>query len=295
MTERRRPLIVGEVLFDVMPDGNRVLGGAPFNVAWHLEAFGLQPLVVTRVGADETGDRVIAAMEAWGMDMSGVQRDSLHPTGVVQVDLEDGEPTFHILPEQAYDHVDGERAARLIDGSGFSLLYHGSLFSRGEVSRAALDHLKTVSVLPVFMDVNLRDPWWTRTHVDALVGQARWVKLNQDELSSLAGGSDTVAAVGFREANGLASVIVTRGGEGVVVIDDEGAFEAAPPADVEVVDTVGAGDAFSAVFILGLARNWSTELTLKRALSFAAAVCTVPGATTADRRLYEICDRQEWW
>jgi fructokinase len=295
MTDRRRPLVVGEVLFDVMPEGVRVLGGAPFNVAWHLQAFGLQPLIVTRVGTDQSGDQVVASMEAWGMDTSGVQRDSVHPTGVVRVDLKDGEPTFHILPEQAYDYADGELAAQLISTGGFSLLYHGSLFSRGEVSRSALDRLKQISALPVFMDVNLRDPWWMREHLDTSVAAARWVKLNEYELDSLAGGSDAAAAGGFRKANGLASVIVTRGGNGAVVVDETGAYEAAPPANVKVVDTVGAGDAFSAVFILGLAMGWSVDLTLERALAFAASVCTVPGATTADHQVYEICERQGWW
>jgi fructokinase len=283
------------VLFDVMPEGARVLGGAPFNVAWHLQAFGLQPLMVTRVGIDQSGDEVVASMEAWGMDTSGVQRDSAHPTGMVQVDLDGGEPTFHILPERAYDYVDGERAARLTSAGGFSLLYHGSLFSRSEVSRSALDSLKQVSTLPIFMDVNLRDPWWTRKRVEASVLDARWVKLNEDELASLAGGFDTAAADDFRRANGLTSVIVTRGGNGAAVVNDTGHFEVAPPANVKVVDTVGAGDAFSAVFILGLAMSWSVELTLDRALSFAAAVCTVPGATTADRRFYEVFERQGWW
>ncbi len=106
MSEGQRPLIFGEVLFDVMPDGTRVLGGAPFNVAWHLEAFGLRPLMITRVGVDESGDEVLTAMASWGMDTSGVQRDDTYPTGRVEVDLDDGEPTFHILPDQAYDHLD---------------------------------------------------------------------------------------------------------------------------------------------------------------------------------------------
>ena len=111
MTEASmRPLIVGEVLFDVMPGGTRVLGGAPFNVAWHLEAFGLRPLLITRVGVDESGDEVLAAMASWGMDTSAVQRDDAHPTGRVQVELEGGEPTFQILPNQAYDHLDRDQA-----------------------------------------------------------------------------------------------------------------------------------------------------------------------------------------
>ena len=295
MTEGRRPLIVGEVLFDEMPDGIRVLGGAPFNVAWHLEAFGLRPLVITRVGVDESGDEVLTAMESWGMDTSGVQRDDFHPTGHVQVDLHDGEPTFHILPDQAYDHLDCGLAVRAMAGEPLSLMYHGSLISRGEVSRSALDGLKAEPGHPVFIDVNLRDPWWKRGEVVASVRQARWVKLNEVELGLLAGGSDVEAAKAFRGDHELDAVIVTRGGRGAVVVHGDGIFDVTPPVEVEVVDTVGAGDAFSAVFILGLANGWPTDLTLERAIEFAAAVCTVPGATTEDRRLYSRFENQGWW
>ena len=295
MTEGWRPLIVGEVLFDEMPDGIRVLGGAPFNVAWHLEAFGLRPLVITRVGVDESGDEVLTAMESWGMDTSGVQRDDFHPTGHVQVDLHDGEPTFHILPDQAYDHLDCGLAVQAMAGEPLSLMYHGSLISRGEVSRSALDVLKAEPGHPVFIDVNLRNPWWSREDVVALVRSARWVKVNENELALLAGASDSAAAEAFRIDYELDAVIVTRGGRGAVVVDGDGIFEATPPAEVEVVDTVGAGDAFSAVFILGLANGWPIELSLERAIEFAAAVCMVPGATTEDRRLYSRFENQGWW
>jgi fructokinase len=286
MTIDRRPLVFGEVLFDVMPDGTRVLGGAPFNVAWHLEAFGLRPLMITRVGADDSGDEVLAAMASWGMDTSGVQRDDAHPTGRVQVELEDGEPTFHILPDQAYDQVDREVAVQLASTESFGLMYHGSLISRGEVSRSALDGVKGSTELPVFVDVNLRDPWWERKDVMASVDQARWVKLNEAELELLAGSFEVETAETFRSDHGLDAVIVTRGGWGAVVVDGNGTYHAAPPAQVEVVDTVGAGDAFSAMFILALVEEWSTETTLERALEFAAALCTVRGATVRDRGFY---------
>jgi fructokinase len=157
-----RPLIVGEVLFDVMPDGTRVLGGAPFNVAWHLEAFGLRPLMLTRVGADQSGDEVLQAMASWGMDTAGVQLDPAHATGSVQVELEDGEPTFRILPDQAYDHLDRDLAVKLATSETCGLMYHGSLISRTGFSRSALDGVKESTGLPVFVDVNLRDPWWQR-------------------------------------------------------------------------------------------------------------------------------------
>ena len=286
---------MGEVLFDVMPEGARVLGGAPFNVGWHLEAFGLRPLMITRVGVDDSGDEVLTAMESWGMDTSGVQRDDEHPTGRVQVELDDGEPTFHIFPDQAYDYLDGDGAMHSMAGEEFSLLYHGSLISRGEVSRSALGGLKDESGLPVFVDVNLRNPWWNQEDVVASIRRARWVKLNEAELGQLAGASGASAAEALRKDHGLDAVIVTRGGHGAVVVDGDGTCEAAPPAEVQVVDTVGAGDAFSSVFILGAARGWSTGLTLERAVEFAAVVCTVPGATTRDRRLYSRFENDGWW
>ena len=290
-----RPLIVGEVLFDVMPDGTRVLGGAPFNVAWHLEAFGLRPLLITRVGVDESGNEVLAAMASWGLDTSGVQRDDAYPTGRVQVELEDGEPTFHILPDQAYDHVDREVAVQLANTESFGLMYHGSLISREKVSRSALDGLKEGAGLPVFVDVNLRDPWWHHEEVVAAVRQARWAKLNETELDLLAGASDAETATVFRADHELDAVIVTRGGRGAVVVDGGEVVEATPAGEVDVVDTVGAGDAFSAVFILGLANGWPTDLTLERAIEFAAAVCMVPGATTKNRRLYSKFEDQGRW
>jgi fructokinase len=291
----RRPLIVGEVLFDVMPDGSRVLGGAPFNVAWHLEAFGLRPLVVTRVGTDDSGDEVQTAMEAWGMDTSGVQRDEVYSTGCVQVDLKDGEPTFDILANQAYDHLDRREATQSIAGKTFSLLYHGSLISRGADSSSALADLRERSDSPVFVDVNLRDPWWNRVDVVASVRRATWVKVNEAELGLLGGASDPFAAEVFRKDHQLDAVIVTRGGRGALVVDGGGTFESAPPDEVQVVDTVGAGDAFSAVFILGLTHGWATDLILERALEFAAAVCTLPGATSMDRQLYSAFEDRGWW
>jgi fructokinase len=251
--------------------------------------------MITRVGTDDSGDEVLAAMASWGMDTSGVQRDDTYPTGRVEVELDGGEPTFHILPDQAYDHLDGGLAVRSAAGSTFSLLYHGSLISREKVSRSALGGLKEGAGLPVFVDVNLRDPWWQHEEVVAAVRQARWAKLNETELDLLAGASDAETATVFRADYELDAVIVTRGGRGAVVVDGGEVVEATPAGEVDVVDTVGAGDAFSAVFILGLADGWPTDLTLERAIEFAAAVCMVPGATTKNRRLYSKFEDQGWW
>lgn len=183
------PLVFGEALFDCFPDGAEVLGGAPFNVAWHLAAFGLGPVFLSRVGEDALGERIEVAMREQGMTTLGVQRDPEYPTGSVQVSLADGEPSYEILPNRAYDHID---AAALPPLPEQALLYHGSLALRSSVSADALRMLRGRLSPAVFLDVNLRDPWWQKeTLVDLLEGAA-FVKLNLDELALLAPDGDDV-------------------------------------------------------------------------------------------------------
>ncbi|MBU0499673.1 MAG: carbohydrate kinase [Gammaproteobacteria bacterium] len=281
-----RPILFGEVLFDQFPDGSRVLGGAPFNVAWHLQAFGANPLLISRVGVDIEGDEITGAMAAWGMDLSGIQRDLDHATGAVQVSLAGGEPRFEILANQAYDFIDPAQLPPIKEGA---LLYHGSLALRNQVSRTALDAL-LASGTPVFLDVNLRPPWWDRARLDDLLKGARWVKLNQDELMELEGeeGNLEQKARRFLDRQGLEALFLTQGKAGALALSAKGdRIEARPQAVAEVVDTVGAGDAFASVLILGLIRGWGLADSLRRAQSFAASLVAVRGATVSDRAFYE--------
>jgi fructokinase len=288
-----QPVVVGEVLYDVFPDGTRTLGGAPFNVAWHLQAFGLQPLLITRIGEDPEGSEIIDAMTSWGLDPTGVQHDTGRPTGRVRVDVEDGEPSFTILPDQAYDNLDRDAALAVIEGLDISLVYHGTLIARSAASRSTVEAIRGLERIPAFVDVNLRDPWWDSSTVTSLLRGARWVKLNRDELDRLsdpaAVGTDPgvgAAARAVLRQYGVSQLIVTKGAEGASVFEADLLTEGVPPTMQPVVDTVGAGDAFSAVWIAGLYLGWPTETTLKRALGFAAEVCTVRGAITDDRSLY---------
>ncbi|MBI2572055.1 MAG: carbohydrate kinase [Candidatus Schekmanbacteria bacterium] len=292
------PLVFGEALYDSFPDGSAVLGGAPFNVAWHLQGFGLAPLFITRVGRDELGERMIAAMRAWGMDTRGVQTDPRHPTGSVAVSFRGHEPSFSIVPEQAYDFIDGELAAALMQDGSPGLLYHGSLIARHSASRDALARLRSAG-LSVFLDVNLRAPWWQRPWLDDALRSARWGKVNEHELRVLAApdatgddgddGDDDVSARGqrLRREYGLELLVVTRGAAGALLLTAAGATAAAPHDTAAIVDTVGAGDAFSAVTILGLLRGWSLPQMAVRAVELAGAVCRMRGATGHDRALYQ--------
>jgi fructokinase len=282
----QRIVIFGEVLYDCFPDQSAVLGGAPFNVAWHLQAFGLSPLFVSRVGDDPLGRRIRDAMQDWGLDTSALQFDARHPTGRVEVTLEAGQPRFAIVPEQAYDFIDARDLPSVDD---CALLYHGSLALRQDDSRQALERLKQCCRGKVFLDVNLRNPWWRPDAVRGWLDAADWVKLNDDELVQLRPQSTAEgrAMQDLLEAHALELLIVTRGAAGAVLISAAGEEVAvAPSGRVAVVDTVGAGDAFTSVLLLGLTRGWPLSQTLERAQEFASAIVGVRGATVADPGFY---------
>lgn len=288
MTLTGRPALFGEVLFDHFPGGEVVLGGAPFNVAWHLSAFGARPLLISRVGNDPLGRRIRDTMRSWGMDTAGLQLDSAHPTGTVEVSIDNDEPHYDIVEHRAWDYIDADRLPPLSDAA---LLYHGSLALRSPVSRRALDQLHSMLGAPVFIDVNLRPPWWARNEIDSRLDAARWAKLNEDELDILAPAGDDLAqrAAALQQVHRLDLLITTRGGAGALAHDSDGrALQVEPPEVGKLVDTVGAGDAFTAVIILGLLHDWGLEQTLRRAQIFASAIVGIRGATPQDRNFYTL-------
>jgi len=280
------PVIFGEVLFDCFPDGNSVLGGAPFNVAWHLQAFGLSPLVISSVGDDDLGREVNAAMQSWHMRTEGLQLDPRHPTGSVDIEFKQGEPYYSIVEHRAYDYID---AALLPPLPEDKLLYHGSLALRNNASREALTVLKASNTGTVFMDVNLRDPWWEKEYVQQLADDADWVKLNEDELTQLGAGNGDIQsrADTFLHKHQLKGLVVTLGEKGAIALTSSGEYvEVKPVLTQTVIDTVGAGDAFTSVLILGLSHNWPLEQTVQRAQNFASMLVCQQGATVHDHEFY---------
>jgi len=282
----QRPVIFGEVLFDRFADGSVVLGGAPFNVAWHLQAFGRAPLFISRVGDDPLGHRIRDTMHGWEMDTSGLQLDSAHPTGSVDIRIVDGEPGFDIVDNQAYDFIDPAAMPPLPD---CALLYHGSLAVRNAGSRQALQQLQQGRDLQRLVDVNLRPPWWQRESVMALLQGARWIKLNEAELALLVPEADTLQAQmqQLQQRCGFELLVITRGAAGALVLESTGAQSSVvPQGSGAVMDTVGAGDAFTSVVILGLLQGWEVPLMLERAQTFASAITRIRGATCADPGFY---------
>ena len=287
-------VLFGEVLADIFPDCS-VLGGAPFNVARHLKAFGRNPVLVTRVGNDATGDEVLNVMSQNRMETGGIQFDKRHPTGQVRVDFENGIHRFEILPMQAYDFIHPAVARMIRLTLNPVLVYFGTLAQRNEISRRALKTLLSSTGAAKFLDINLRAPWYDEKMLRLSLQYANILKLNADELVLMAEMiklPEGKPQNQVRELMGqydLEQVVVTCGSKGAWQMDREGEVVETGESKriTTVVDTVGAGDGFAAVYILGSLRHWPVAMTLARANAFAAAICGIRGAVPDHADFYE--------
>ncbi|PLA73433.1 carbohydrate kinase [Hydrogenovibrio sp. SC-1] len=287
MTPSSNPLIFGEALFDCFDSGEQVLGGAPFNIAWHLEALGDAPYFISKVGQDALGERILNQASQWGMATETLQTDSQHPTGQVAISIIDGEPHYDIRQNCAYDFIDLKSAANL---PKTGLLYHGSLALRHPHSRKTFETLVNKGDYQRFLDVNLREPWWQKQTILDWIAQASWVKLNHHELHQLEFTDPLIqnAMLDFQQHFPNAQLIVTRGEVGTIVLTQDGHFfEHTPPKVNHIIDTVGAGDAFTAVYIHGLISKWPIQKTLEVAQAFASQIIGNRGATSADPQFYK--------
>ncbi|WP_035244527.1 carbohydrate kinase family protein [Desulfonatronovibrio hydrogenovorans] len=292
--------VFGEVLFDVFPDQKRVLGGAPFNVACHLKGFGLDPLFMSRVGNDDLGKEAVRAMDSWSLCLCGLQLDKVRPTGTVRIRFKDDEPSYDIKDNVAYDYIAWEMP-NLPGSRGAGLIYHGTLAARNQVSAQSLYKMIQSNGSCVFCDINLRDPWWSTKLVRDILSWCSYLKVNEDELRVVAdvsgiGGSSDIrkTARALQLKHNLKCLIVTLGsqGAGLYPAGEDDYFSEAPEVS-GFQDSVGAGDAFSSVFLLGLVEAWPWEQILARAVYFAARICQVKGAVPKDRSLYRSI-RQKW-
>lgn len=292
-------LLFGELLADRFPD-REVPGGAPFNVAHHLQGLsgrqGPTPILISRIGKDPLGTRLLAACEAAGLATTGIQRDALHPSGRVEVvfDSIGGPHRFVIPPDQAWDYIHADTARKLALMYRTKQLYFGTLAQRA-ASRHALQRLLRQTRIAAFLDVNLRDPWIDADVLRWSLARAETVKLNEEELHRIAdllgvgGGEPGRVGEHLIRAFDIPRLLVTRGEHGAWLLDGTGdRLATAPDArPVDVVDSVGAGDAFAAVFLLGLILNWPARVGLERAHQFAGAVCGLHGAVPQDAAFYE--------
>lgn len=271
----------GEVLWDLFPDAER-LGGAPANVAYHLAALGRETALVSRVGDDGPGRRALAALAAARVDVSAVQIDPARPTGAVEVHLDGGEARYRLRAGCAWEHIEFDGAAAAAVAGAHAICF-GTLSQRQAPARGALEAAlaaRDAGCLAV-CDLNLRPGEQDRDLVRWALGAADLVKLNEREEAQLAAMFDIRDVVGWLLGPlGMRQVALTRGAAGSTLFTaageriDQTGFPAAPGGD-----TVGCGDAFTAVWIDGVLAGAPLPRALAAACRYAACVAGQPGAT----------------
>ena len=271
---------VGEILWDALPAG-LFLGGAPFNVACHLHSLGARTEVISRLGRDRLGVEALRRVRGKGLSTDLIQLDDHLPTGFVTVSLEgEGGPAYEIHAPAAWDAIEATEAS-LRQAARARAVVFGSLAQRNPVSHRGIRRICQAAPLRVF-DVNLRPPHDDVDVVRESLEMAGIVKLNQEELGRMAAWFDLptglrVAALALAERFHCDTLCVTRGEEGAALLH-RGRWLEHPGYPVEVVDTVGAGDAFLAALLHGLLTGVPDEMLLGRACRLGAYVASCPGA-----------------
>lgn len=276
---------IGEVLWDIFPDGKK-MGGAPTNFVWHVSQFGASGCLVSAVGEDELGREIRESLALKGV--SGLVENVPFPTGTVEVELDgEGIPRYDITENVAWDNIPYSPELEALASEARAVCF-GSLAQRSVVSRATIDRF--LDAMPhgddrlVVFDVNLRQGFYDKEIVTGSLDRCNILKINDEELITVS------RMLGFPgldleglcrrllEEYNLKVVILTCGVNGSYVFTaDEVSF--LPTPEVEVADTVGAGDSFTAAFIASLMKGKSIKDAHATAVRASAFVCTQNGAT----------------
>lgn len=271
-TDIHQVVCFGEVLFDIFPSGP-VPGGAPMNVAYHLHKQKKNPAVITKIGIDEEGKKLINFFSGAGLCTDYFQVDCEYETGKVYARLNEyKEAVYDILMPVAWDFIQWENGLEKVVKEA-SFFVYGSLAARDKVSRGTLFRCLEMAKNKV-LDINLRAPHFNKRTVEELMHKADLLKMNVAELELITGWFSDYEGIEDRvkfiaDKFSFAGVAVTMGGEGAMLYMD-GALIRYKGVKVDVVDTVGCGDAFLA----GLLSKLTEEASPEEALVYASRLGT---------------------
>lgn len=277
---------LGEVLWDLFLEGEQ-FGGAPANFACHAGVSGGAATMVSAIGSDHRGQAALEILQSYGVDVSLIEVKSNAPTGTVAVIVNDeGKPTFTIHEGSAWDAInwtdDMEASIRDADALYFGTLGQRATESRQTIRRCA--ETARAAGIPVILDINLRAPFFDAAMIRDSVRLASILKLSDDELPQVCeacGIERTRSTVEqlqqLLKSENLDCAVMTCGADGAVLVRPDQVIRQ-PGIPTTVVDTVGAGDSFTAAFLIGLLQGQPDHQNLEHACSVAAAVCSHHGA-----------------
>ena len=276
---------IGEALWDVLPEG-RKLGGAPANFAYHVSQFGLESYIVSAVGDDALGKEITDKFTE--KKLNHIVETVPYPTGTVQVELDpNGVPQYEIKEDVAWDNIPFTPQIEALAQRTRALCY-GSLAQRNEVSRQTINRFidampKTDDTLIIF-DVNLRQRYYPKDVLDASMRKCNVLKINDEELVTISRmlgypGTDLQSKCWILLGRyNLKMLILTCGVNGSYIFTSGNMSYLSTP-QVEVADTVGAGDSFTATFTSSIIKGLGVAEAHRRAVNVSAFVCTQHGAT----------------
>lgn len=277
---------MGEILWDILPDGKSI-GGAPANFAYHVKQFGLPGCVVSAVGRDTLGTEIIENIAAKGLDSEIAIVP--YPTGTVDVTLDaQGIPQYKIHTDVAWDNIPFTPALKALAANTIAVCF-GSLAQRSSVSRQTIaDFIDAMPQGPdtlIVFDANLRQEFFSEEVISQSLSRCNVLKINDEELPVLARMFDCenadipASATALLDRFNLRILILTCGTRGSYIFTADGEVSFRPTPKVEVADTVGAGDSFTAAFIASLLKGRTIADAHTAAVNTSAYVCTRPGAT----------------
>ncbi len=282
---------IGEILFDIYPD-HKKLGGAPLNFIYHIKKLTDNGNIISRVGKDVLGNKATNELKQANISLDYIQQDNLHSTGKANVTInEEGEPEFNIDSDSAYDYIELIDENENLISSETDCLYFGTLAQRSEVSRNTIQSLFNRGV-KYFADLNLRENFYDEDILTSTLQAADFLKANYQEmhiLNDLLLQSDyntEKVAYELMEKFGINMIAVTRGKDGSSIFENGKRFDHSS-VDVKVIDTTGAGDAFSAILCIGYLQGQENTFINKLANEFANEICKFEGALPKNDRIYE--------
>jgi fructokinase len=288
---------LGEILWDIFPEGKKI-GGAPANFAFYLSRLGEYPILISRVGRDSLGEEALNVCQNCGLKTDFIQKDEVHCTGKVNVQLDNrGIPRFEIQDYVAWDFIERSRALLSVITEAKAICF-GTLAQRHEKSRRTIGRLLEAAganCLKV-LDLNLRFPYFDKELIESSLRIADVLKLNSDELAVVAElfsltGTETELLRTILAKFSLQLVALTTGENGSTLLSQVKEFRH-PGYRVTAIDTVGAGDAFTAALVHGLLSGLELEEINDFANKLASFVCTKKGAwveitdLTASKEIY---------
>lgn len=277
----KKIICFGEVLWDVVAD-NRLIGGAPLNVCYHLSKFGVDSKVISQVGEDSYGTDLIQGISKLGVNTSLITISPNYATSKVLVHItKKGEISYEIVENVAWDFIQfDEKIAQEIAKANYFV--YGSLSTRNEVSKSTLLRYLEYSNWNV-LDLNLRYPYYDQKIIHQLLSSCNTLKINDEELLVISdlffknSHPDQRIESVFKIFSNINEVIVTKGAEGVSYYSKEEAVEI-PGIKVQVADTVGSGDSFLAAYLAGRLHHKPIIKCLKDAVVLSAFIASRQGA-----------------